>query len=73
MKTKLLTKVRKGIFATKVKRFGFEMYKISSEHNGSDNGVYCIDKEDAISVLRQMRIEAARNMMPRKHERRLRL
>ena len=73
MKTKLLTKVRKGIFATKVKRFGFEMYKISSEHNGSDNGVYCIDKEDAISVLREMRIEAARSMMPRKYERRLRL
>lgn len=73
MKTKLLTKVRKGTFATKVRRFGFEMYKISSEHNGSDNGVYCIDKEDAVSVLREMRLEAARNMMPKKHERRLRL
>ena len=73
MKTKLLAKVRKGTFATKVKRFGFEMYKISSEHNGSDNGVYCISKKDAISILREMRLEAARNMMPKKHERGLRL
>jgi len=73
MRIKLLSKVRKGTFATKVRRFGFEMYKISSEHNGSDNGVYCIDKEDAVSVLREMRLEAARNMMPKKHERRLRL
>ena len=45
MKAELLKKVKKGVFATKVRRFGFEMYKISSNNNGADEGIYCTNKK----------------------------
>ena len=73
MKAKLLKKVKSEIFVTKVRRFGFEMFKISSKISGADNGVYCISIDVAVEILREMRLEAARNAMPRKEERRLRL
>lgn len=74
MKTKLLKKVRNGIFATKVSKFGYDMYKISSTNGmGSDNGIYCITKEITVDILRELRLEAARNILQRKTERRLSL
>lgn len=73
MKAELLKKVKNGVFATKVRRFGFEMYKISSNNNGADEGIYCTNKKDLISIIREMRLEYARQIFRKRTERRLRI
>ena len=56
----LLRKVRKGIYAVRTTAYGIEMYRIVSELEPTKGFVLFVhNKSVLISVLREMRIEAA--------------
>lgn len=74
MKTKLLSKVKKSIYISKIKRYDRKMFKISTDGRVSSiNDVFCTDFDTAVDILREARLEAARAMFPQKKEKRLRI
>lgn len=74
MKTKLLKKVKEGIYAKKVKLFGIPMYRVESSISQFQHaGFYCASKEDLLNILRQVRLESARTLFIKKRDRRMRV
>ncbi len=71
MKVKLLKKVKRGVFATKVKKFGFDMYRIEVSFGSPVlSGYYAVSRSEAIDIVREVRLKTARDLFRKKKERR---